>query len=52
MNTETLEPTVTIIDDPKYADAAEYFDPCPPLEELVSTEVAKQLLNEEEQLEN
>lgn len=47
---ETHEPEATIIDDPSYIEVAEYFDPCPPLDELVSPEVADRLSEDEENL--
>lgn len=50
INTEVTEPLAAVIDDPNLFDAAELLDPCPPLEELVSPEIAKQLLEDEAQI--
>lgn len=47
---QMTEPEISVIDDPDYADAVDYLDPCPPLEEIVSPEVATKLLQEEENL--
>lgn len=47
---ETVEPEVDVIDDPDYSDVEELLDPCPPLDELVSPEVAEILLKDEKQL--
>ena len=50
INAEVTEPLAVVIDDPNLFDAADLLDPCPPLDELVSSEIAKQLLEEEAQL--
>lgn len=47
---ETEEPSASVIDDPMYSDAEELLEPCPPLDELVSPEMAENLLKEEQLL--
>lgn len=52
INTEVTEPLAVVIDDPNLFDAADLLDPCPPLDELVSAEIAKQLLDDEAQIDS
>lgn len=49
---ELTEPLAVVIDDPSLHDAAELLDPSPPLDELVSPGVAKQLREDEAQIES
>lgn len=50
ITSKPTEPEANVIDDPNYLDAEELLDPCPPLDELVSSEVAERLLKDEEEL--
>lgn len=52
INAEVTEPLAVVIDDPNLFDAADLLDPCPPLDELVSPAIAKQLLDDEAQIDS